>query len=210
MYTVNLSSDLKGVLERIRGMCFKVESIVSLCMDGFMKHKIQLVDEAKKVSQAIHEEENELIGLLSDKAAKSNMDGELIKSMMVVVGHLEMATNALDGILQHVKIKVNEGVLFSDKGVSEISHIFRETLDVVKTAGDAIMTKNEVLKKYVIDKYASLAQTVDAYSEEHEERLIKGVCQPKSSSLYLNIVDSLVKVVCHMKQAVERLFVSRW
>ena len=210
MYTVNLSSDLKGVLERIRGMCFKVESIVSLCMDGFMKHKIQLVDEAKKVSQAIHEEENELIGLLSDKAAKSNMDGELIKSMMVVVGHLEMATNALDGILQHVKIKVNEGVLFSDKGVSEISHIFRETLDVVKTAGDAIMTKNDVLKKYVIDKYASLAQTVDAYSEEHEERLIKGVCQPKSSSLYLNIVDSLVKVVCHMKQAVERLFVSRW
>ena len=210
MYTVNLSSDLKGVLERIRGMCFKVESIVSLCMDGFMKHKIHLVDEAKKVSQAIHEEENELIGLLSDKAAKSNMDGELIKSMMVVVGHLEMATNGLDGVLQHVKIKVNEGVLFSDKGVSEISHIFRETLDVVKTAGDAIMTKNEVLKKYVIDKYASLAQTVDAYSEEHEERLIKGVCQPKSSSLYLNIVDSLVKVVCHMKQAVERLFVSRW
>lgn len=209
MYTVNLSSDLKGVLERIRGVCFKVESIVSLCMDGFMKHKIQLVDEAKKVSQAIHEEENELISLLSNKAAKSNRDGELIKSMMAVIGHLEMATNGLDSILQHVKIKVNEGVLFSDKGVSEISHIFRETLDVVKTAGDIIMTKNEVLRKYVIDKYASLAQTVDAYSEEHEDRLIKGVCQPKSSSLYLNIVDSLVKVVWHMKQAVERLFVSR-
>lgn len=210
MYTVNLSSDLKGVLERIRGMCFKVELILSLVMDGFMKHKIQLVDEAKKVSQAIHEEENELISVLSNKAAKSNMDGELIKSMMAVIGHIEMATNGLDGILQHVKIKVNEGVLFSDKGVSEISHIFRETLDMVKTAGDAIMTKNEVLKKYVIDKYTSLAQTVDAYSEEHEDRLIKGVCQPKSSSLYLNIVDSLVKVAWHMKQAVERLFVSRW
>jgi Na+/phosphate symporter len=178
-------------------------------MDGFMKHKIQLVDEAKKVSQAIHEEENELISLLSNKAAKSNTDGELIKSMMAVIGHLEMATNGLDSILQHVKIKVNEGVLFSDKGVSEISHIFRETLDMVKTAGDTIMTKNEVLRKYVIDKYASLAQIVDAYSEEHEDRLIKGVCQPKSSSLYLNIVDSLVKVVWHMKQAVERLFVSR-
>lgn len=210
MYTVNLSSDLKGVLERIRDMCFKIESILSLCMDGFMKHKVQLVDEANKVSQAIHEEENELISLLSNKAAKSKMDGELIKSLMAVVGHLEMATNGLDGIMQHVKIKVNEGVLFSDKGVSEISHIFRETLDVVKTAGDAIMTKNEVLKKYVIDKYASIAQAVDAYSEEHEDRLIKGVCQPKSSSLYLNIVDSLVKVVWDMKQAVERLFVSRW
>ncbi|MBE7445150.1 MAG: hypothetical protein HS132_07840 [Planctomycetia bacterium] len=210
MSSINLDNDLKSVFERIRGMCFKVESIVSLCMDGFMKHKIQLVDEAKKVSQAIHEEENELISLLSNKAEKSNMDGELVKSIMAVIGHLEMATNGLDAIMQHVKIKVNEGVLFSDKGVSEISHIFRETLDVVKTAGDAIMTKNEVLKKHVIDKYTSITQIVDAYSDEHEVRLIKGVCQPKSSSLYLNIVDSLVKVVWHMKLAMERFFLSRW
>lgn len=209
MYRVNLSSDLKDVLERIRGICFKVESIVSQCMDGFMRHKIALIDEAKKTSHAIHDEENELISLLSTKAAKSNSDDGLIKSMMAVIGHLEMATNALDGILQHVKIKVNEGVLFSDKGVSEISHIFRETLDVVKTAGDAIVTKNEVLKKYVIDKYASLTQTVNAYSEEHEDRLIRGICQPKSSSLYLSIADSLVKVVWHMKQAVERFFTNR-
>ena len=91
-----------------------------------------------------------------------------------------------------------------------IAQLFKETLDLLKTAGDAILTKNEVLKKYVADKYVSLSQTVDAYSEEHEDRLIKGVCQPKSSSLYLNIVDSLLKVVWHEKQAVDRLFGSRW
>jgi len=48
----------------------------------------------------------------------------------------------------------------------------------------------------------------DTYSEEHDDRLIKGVCQPKSSSLYLNIVDSLSKVVWHIRQAVDRLFVT--
>lgn len=209
MSTINLNSDLKGVLERISGMCFKVESMLSLCMDGFMKHKIKMIDEAKEVSQVIHDEENELISLLSNKAAKSEMDKELIKSMMAVVGHIEMATNGLDVILQNVRIKVDEGVLFSDKGVNEISHLFKETLNVLKTAGDAILTKNEVLKKYVADKYISLTQTVDAYSEEHEDRLIKGICQPKSSSLYLNIVDSLVKVVWHVKQAINRYFGSR-
>ncbi|MCF6155837.1 MAG: hypothetical protein E3K36_11430 [Candidatus Brocadia sp.] len=209
MYTINLNSDIKGLLERMGGMCSKVESMMSLCMDGFMKHKVALIDDAKKVSQAIHEEENELISLLSNKAAKSDMDKDSIKYMMAVIGHIEMATNGLDSILQNVKIKVDEGVLFSDKGVNEISHLFKETLDIVKTAGDAILTKNEVLRKYIADKYVSLSQTVDAYSEEHEDRLIKGVCQPKSSSLYLNIVDSLMKVVWHLKQAVDRLFGSR-
>lgn len=129
--------------------------------------------------------------------------------MMAVIGHIEMATNGLDGIIQNIKIKVNEGVLFSDKGVNEISHLFKAALNVVKTAGDAILTKNDVLKKYIADEYVSLSQTVDAYSEEHENRLIKGVCQPKSSSLYLNIVYSLSKVVWHVKQAIDRLFESR-
>lgn len=206
MYATNINSDFKGVLERISGMCFKVESILSLCMDGFMKHKIAMIDEANEVSRAIHDEENELIELLSNKAAKAAKDKDMIKAIMAVIGHIEMATSGLDGILQCVKEKVNEGVLFSDKGVSEISHLFKETLEIVKTAGDVILTKNEVLKKYIADKYVILGQTVDAYSEEHEDRLIKGVCQPRSSSLYLNIVDSLMKVVGHVKQAIDRLF----
>ena len=209
MAIASINEDLKTVLERIRGMCFKTELILNLCMDGFMKHKIALVDDAKKISKTIYDEENELISLLSNKATIPNMDKELIKSLMAVIGHFEMATNGLDGVLQHVKSKVSAGILFSDKGVNEISHLFRETLDILKTAGDIILTKNEVLKKYVVDKYESIIQVADAYSEEHEDRLIKGVCQPQSSSLYLNIVDSLLKVVWHVKQAIDRLFVSK-
>lgn len=206
MYATNMNSDLKGVVERISGMYFKIESILSLCMDGFMKHKVAMIDKANAVSLAIHDEENELIGLLSDKAAKATEDKYLIKTLMAVVAHIEMATNGLDGILRCVKEKVNEGVLFSDKGVHEISHLFKETLEITKTAGDAFLTRNEVLKKHITDKYISLGQTVDAYSEEHEDRLIKGICQPRSSSLYLNVVDSLMKVVGHLQQATDKIF----
>ncbi|MEP9410388.1 MAG: hypothetical protein HRF42_03135 [Candidatus Brocadia sp.] len=206
MTKINMGDDLKDILERIHGMCSRTESILSLCMDGFMKHKVAMIDEANKVSQAIHDEENELISLLSNKTTKSSVNNESIKSLIAVVSHIEMATNGLDSILQHVKTKVNEGVLFSDKGVNEISHLFRDVLDMLKTAGDIILTRNEILKKYVIDKYESINRLIDAYSEEHEDRLIKGLCQPKSSSLYLSIVDALAKVAWHVKQAVERFF----
>ena len=32
-------------------MCFKAESILNLCMDGFVKHKVDLIDEAMKVAR---------------------------------------------------------------------------------------------------------------------------------------------------------------
>ena len=60
MAITNVSGDIKSVLERIGGMCFKAEAILKLCMDGFMKHKVGLIDEAKKMSLTIRNEGTEL------------------------------------------------------------------------------------------------------------------------------------------------------
>ena len=205
----NVSGDIKSVLERIGGMCFKAESILNLCMDGFMKHKVDLIDEARKVIPAIRTEGNELRKLLSDKAKEPYVNKELIKSLMSIVGSIEMAVTGLDAVLQHVSAKISEGILFGDKAVSEIRHLFKETLDILKTANDTLVTKNEVLMKYVVDKYKNLDEIVEGYAEGHEERLIKGLCQPQASPVYLNIMDSIMTVVWHTKQALMRLFEYR-
>jgi len=204
----NVSGDIKSVLERIGGMCFKAESILNLCMDGFMKHKVDLIDEAMKVSPVIRTEGNELRKLLSDKAKEPSVNKELIKSLMSIVGSVEMAVTGLDAVLRHVRAKISEGVLFSDKAVGEIRHLFKETLDILKTANDTLVTKNEVLMKYVVDKYKNLDEIVEGYAEGHEERLIKGLCQPQASPVYLNIMDSIMTVVWHVKQALVKLFES--
>ncbi len=206
MAFTNISGDLKDVLDRIGGMCFKAETILNLCMDGFMKNKVGLLDEANKVSQTARDEGNELRKLLGGKATEPDANKELIKSLLSIVGSIEMAVTGLDSVLQHVGAKVREGILFSDKAVSEIRHLFGETLDILKTAGDTLLTKNEVLMKYVINKYKNLDEIVEDYSQEHEERLIKGLCQPQHSPVYLNIMDSIMTVVWHVKQALIKLF----
>lgn len=208
MAVKNVSDDIKSVLERIGGMCFKAESILNLCMDGFLKHKVDLIDEARKVIPAIRSEGNELRKLLSDKAKEPYVNKELIKSLMSIVSSIEMAVTGLDSTLQHVRAKIGEGILFGDKAVSEIRHLFKETLDILKTAGDTLVTKNAVLMKYVVDKYKNLDEIVEGYAEGHEERLIKGLCQPQASPVYLNIMDSIMTVVWHVKQALVKLFES--
>ena len=205
----NVSGDIKSVLERIGGMCFKAESILNLCMDGFMKHKVDLINEAMKGSQAIRTEGNELRKLLSDKAKEPYVNKELIKSLMSIVSSIEMAITGLESTLQHVRVKISEGLLFSDKAVGEIRHLFKETLDILKTAGDTLVTRNEVLMKHVVVKYNNLNEIVEVYAEEHEERLIKGLCEAKHSPVYLNIMDSIMTLIWHTKQALMRLFETK-
>ena len=251
MVIINISGELNSVLECIGGMCFKAESILNLCMDGFMKHKVDSIDEARKVSQTIRNEGNEvrkllidkakeavvnrewtksmmsIIGsiemavtgldsvlqhvnevkkLLSDKAKEADINREWIKSMISIIGSIEMAVTGLDSVLQHVRVQITEGILFSDKAISEISFLFKETLDIVKTAGGALVTKNEVFMKYVVDKYKNLDGIVSGYEEKHEYRLIKGTCQAQASQVYSNILDAIMTVGWHTKQALLKLF----
>jgi Na+/phosphate symporter len=209
MAITNVSGDIRSVLERIGGMCFKAESILNLCMDGFMKHKVDLIDEARNEILTIRNEGNELRKLLSDNAKEPYVNMELIKSRVSIIGSIEMAVSGLESTLQHVRTKITtEGIIFGDKGMGNIRHLFKETLDIVKTAGGTIVTRNEVLLKYVVDKYENLDKIVGGYKEEHEDRLIKGLCQPQASSVYLNIMDSLMTVVWHTKKALMRLFES--
>ncbi|MBM4053683.1 MAG: hypothetical protein FJ264_03200 [Planctomycetes bacterium] len=201
-----VNDSIKRILERINSMCSNAESVLNLCMLGFLKHNAELLNDAQRISKSVHEEENEALAALGNVNREDEATKNLLKNLAVVIGHIEMATGVMDGMIRHIRVKLNEKILFGDKAVNEVTHLFKETSDVLKTAKDAIATKNEILRKHVLDKYEDISKLVNDYSEEHEERLIMGICQPRSASLYLNIVDSQSKVVMHIKQAIERFF----
>lgn len=201
-----INDDVKAIRERISSMCSNAESVLNLCMSGFLKYKAEMLDDAQRISKSVHDEENEILGVLSSMKKSDEADKALIKSLSVVTGHIELSTDIMDNMIRHIRVILNEKILFSDKAVKEVTQLFKETLDVLKTARDAIVTKNEVLRKHILDKYESVSKLVSEYSEEHEERLVMGICTPRNASLYLNIVDSQLKVVTHIKQAIERYF----
>ena len=209
MPIANISDDLKVVLERISGMCFKAESILSLCIDGFVNHKIDLIESAQKQAEAVCEEGNQLRKLLSNKAAEHTTNKEQVKYLLATLSSIGSSLNGIDSIARHVKFKICEKLIFSDKGFEEIRCLFNAALDILKTAKDTIAARNEIFMKYVVDKSANLEKLAAHYAEKHEERLITGVCPPEIAPVYVNIVDGIMTVVWHLKKAVMRLF-GQW
>lgn len=209
MPTTNNSENLKVILERISSMCFKVESILNLCIDGFMNHKIELIDNAQKQTEVIVEEGNQIRKLLSNKAAERSINNEQIKSLLATLSSIGLALNGLDSIFRYVRFKIGEKIIFSDKGFDEIRYLFNAALDILKTAGDTIATRNETFMNYVVDKSLNLEKLAVRYAEKHEERLITGVCPPEAAPAYVNIVDGIMTLVWHIKKAVMRLF-GQW
>lgn len=209
MTTTCITEELKDVLGRISGMCFRVELALNICIDGFIKHNIDLINSAQEETIAISEEGNKIRKLLSDKAAERTINNEKIKSLLAVLNSIGLAVNGLDSMLRNVRFKICEKIIFSDMGLNEIRNVFNAILDFLKTAGEAISTRNSELAKYVFDKSCNLEKLAVKYAETNEDRLITGECPPEASPVFVNIVDGGLTLVWHIKKAVIRMFEQR-
>jgi Na+/phosphate symporter len=97
-----------------------------------------------------------------------------------------------------VKRKASEHILFSDRGVKEVNEVFQEAMDLLEDLPELISTENKQLARHMGERVRAVIKIASGFSEGHEERLIQGVCLPKSSPIYLGILESLKGIITHI------------
>ncbi|HHT9117067.1 MAG TPA: hypothetical protein ACFYD1_00410 [Candidatus Hypogeohydataceae bacterium YC38] len=193
---------IKVITEGLSGMCHKAERMLDLTIDGFVHHSKNKIEQAEKLGEDIHGEEKRLTGLLVQSSTVGVEDKEQLKALVASLTHLQGVGEALKGMIPHVRNKVNENVLFSDKAVGELKFLFENTREVLKNAGDFFLTRNPLLMNHILEKGVYLNQIADSYAIEHEDRLIAGVCMPKASPLYINILECVTRINWNIMRAI--------
>jgi len=188
-YQKKLSNAMEQVLE-----------MVNLTYDGFIKHKKSFLSEAEKIGKTIHQFEKDFT---SDIVKEGNK--ESVRLLISIAGHIERIGDCIENVIKTVHTKIAEGTLFSDKAVSELNYLFNSVKDILRDTKDIIVTLNPVLIEHTISLGGKVNQMADEFATLHEERLVMGVCHPKHSSMYLDILDNLRMVIWHVKEAVKKL-----
>ncbi len=188
-YQKKLSNAMEQVLE-----------MINLTYDGFIKHKKSFLNEAEKIGKTIHQFEKDFT---SDIVKEGNK--ESVRLLISIAGHIERIGDCIENVIKTVHTKVAEGTLFSDKAVSELNYLFNSVKDIIRDTKDIIVTLNPVLIEHTISIGNKVNQMADEFSTLHEERLVTGICHPKHSSMYLDMLDNLRMVIWHVKEAVKKL-----
>lgn len=100
-------------------------------------------------------------------------------------------------ISAQVETKVKENILFSDAASGEMSSLAKRTRELLRHVGDAVTTQNELILDHVQKETADLFALVESMSAAHEDRLCKGVCHPKASIVYMNLLQHLADILWH-------------
>jgi Na+/phosphate symporter len=192
---------VKDIKKDIYLMLHKIQEMLDLTADAFMKSKPSKLDEAMEISKEIHRSEDDLTEALA-KMAPENGEARII---LTVPSHLEKIATSVERIIDQTRNRIRDGMLFSDKAIQETAVLFKSGEDILKKAGDAVVTGNKAGADAVMAESDKMVRMANDFSTAHENRLASGEASPKSSTTYLCILYAFEDLAWHAKETVRKM-----
>jgi phosphate:Na+ symporter len=191
---------VKDIKKEIYLIMHKAQEMLELTEDGFTKNKVSALDQADELAKEIHTKEDLLTGTLAKMASANNE----ARALLTVPSHIEKIATSIKRITENSRVRIKEGMLFSDKAILETGKLFTKTKDVLKKAGEAAVTGAQATVESAIAESDTVERMANDFATAHEDRLVTGECSPKSSSTYLCILYAFEDMGAHIKDAVKR------
>lgn len=188
----------KGIEERLIHVCQTEAKMLELIFRGFRTLKEEAIEEAEQVREEIRRGLADLTGWLIEKGSTlSEEERGGVKPYLSLISLFERMVYNMEGMIDRLRKMLREHILFSDRAVKEVNEVFQVAMDLLENLPDLIRTRNKFLAQHIGEQVRSILKIANGFSEDHEERLIQGICMPKSSPIYLGLLESLKGIIIH-------------
>jgi Na+/phosphate symporter len=171
-------------------MLDKLAQMTDLVKKCLLSYKQENVEEVERLGKEVHEEEKDLTSNLV-VCSPTETTGDVLKAVILFPGRLERVGDHLESALNVACIKERTGVPFSERAHKELDELLDLLKDVMQSYRDVLLTRDRALLLQILDKTGKIAQMSLDFAYAHESRLIEGLCSPKASSLFLDLLDAV-------------------
>ncbi len=190
----------KEIKERMVLICQHLMRMLNLASEAFRKPAEKSFKEAEEVKDRILQFSSDLTRFVISKSPSNEKGKRWAKPYLSIASSFDCMTYNIEAVLDRLRAKSENHIIFSDGAVKEVNDIFQEVMRLLEYLPNLITKENKLLGQRIGEEGRSVFEVANAYSEEHEERLIQGICEPKHSPIYLGILESLKGVTVHMLQ----------
>jgi Na+/phosphate symporter len=188
----------KEIKEKMILVCQSLMRMLELGFDGFRRPNEESFREAEEFEDKIYLSLSELTGFIISKSPSSEKEKEWVKSYLSIASSLDRMAYNIEGILDRVKGKAENHILFSDQADKEVNGVFQEAMRLLENLPSLFAAESKSLARQIGEEGRTMFKIADGYSEVHEERLINGICVPRHSPIYLGMIESLKGVMVHI------------
>ncbi len=183
--------------ERMLRVSESLINMLELAFQAFRSFKEDSVKDSERVREEFRRFSSELMGYLISKSSSTGKGKEWAKPFLSIASSFDRMAYNIDGLFDRLRMKVQQRLLFSDHAVKEINEVFQEAMELLENLPKLINSQDKTLARQIGEMGRSIFKIANGFSEEHENRLLHGICLPKSSPIYLGILESLKGVILH-------------
>jgi len=192
--------DLIALKEEINKMAALTLSMLKNTFDGFIKHDSEILAGVLKDEERLNGMERELTISLAAISKGKGADKNNIMLLSSIVEDLEAIGDYIKDMIERIEIKIEEKLLFSDDAVDEYKHLYNvvetELCDVEKAL--SMNDKNFARRVLCVTKN-HVDNLIQKYRESHAQRLVAGICLPRTCNMFLNLLDFTAQISHHTK-----------
>jgi Na+/phosphate symporter len=187
----------KEVEEKLARVTNCAAQMLEETFQGFRKQTKESVLEVESYRREVQKASSDLTEFLVSKSSSGEDGKEWAKPYLSMALSYDRMVHNIEGIVNQLTVMVQGGITFSDRAIQEVNDIFQEAMDLLERLPDLIRTENRLLARQMGEKGRAAFKMGNGFSEEHEDRLIHGICVPKSSPIYLGLLESLKGILVH-------------
>lgn len=196
-----MTDEEKNLLELMHELCNDAVECINLLQTAFIYNSLTPLKDCFSIAAVIKTKEPEL----SQKAVDLAKNKHELAPYVSVPAHLMRIGENIEKLASSIEGKINKGILFSDRAVTESTFLLQRLSETLKPTADIILAKNVFLNRYVQESEVSIAKNASLYATLHEERLIEGICIPAASAIYLTMLDAIKNIAWHAKEISSKL-----
>lgn len=193
---MNEKEYVQAIAEALESLGKTIEDLKK-CL--FSRNK-RLMNEIKKNLATSVKASVPLFEEIMEKREKNALDQWFLE----LLPSLQRLGIGVEDLLGGVQIAVDTEVSLTDKALGEISEMMALLKDLARDTNDVLATKNAHFRSYAVSSVEHLLQRTCECGLEHQERLVVGVCSPKASFLYLDIMDSVKRIAQELGSLCEK------
>lgn len=183
-------------------MLSKLIHITRLLKTGFAEDCPDEMQTCEILAAEIHEQEKLLTANL---VCSANSSPDLCKTFILFPGRLERVGNFLQSILRCCRIKCAQHLEYSEKTYRDLSEMFDLVIDMLTNFRDALIVPNRIVLRHVVELEKQLEETCNDRQLALYDQLLSGSIIPRSSSPYLDILDSMESLGMHIRDMAEKV-----
>jgi Na+/phosphate symporter len=184
----------------------KLLTMMGAARDAFNRHSRTSLQELQNLAGSVAQDFSAISTQLRTLIArKPEAERSGLTRLLSILSPLEVIGQNLGGLTQPIEKKIKDGVLFSDKAVTQVNYLFDQHAGMVRSILDIVKTDNGFLKKFVLQESRKLVQACTDFATEHEDRLIEGLCLPQAAPIFLAVLDRFRTIGEHEMEAANLL-----